>query len=374
MASKDVELGRAAALVAEQVVAQLATADRELKSIGLGALPDHAINGGVLVSAVPHEVLSAREVRASNTLAALWRLWARAKNVVAMHPDMAAELATYKLGTLPGQLFRNLGRFPNPIVVFAEPPVVELSLGDGGPGKLLAILFCGRTGPDRLLCYTGDPRMDEVGVTVISEPLADDGGPLPLPPGSPMPELEFLHLSIPVDSDVRFTAEDVAKRIARKAGFEEPTAAQREVVLRALQVAVYLCSSKADIQVPASKEDANAPVRRGKSAKPGKQRRWSKPENFLRMGWRLGPRLKAVRAQAQEGAAMAAAARREGRGAEGRGGWRQYTHQRGGHMKVVWYGPGKTLSDSKLIEPYWVSEDLLDTDGQAPEGIIRPAR
>ncbi|QKW22315.1 hypothetical protein HUT16_27440 [Kitasatospora sp. NA04385] len=369
MASKDVELGRAAALVAEQVVGQLASAERALKSIGLGSLPDHAINGGVLVSAVPHEVLGAREVRASNTLAALWRLWAKAKNVVAMHPDMAAELVTYKLGTLPGQLFRNLGRFPNPIVVFAEPPVVELSMGDGGPGRLLAILFCGRTGPDKLLCYTSDPRMDEVGVTVICEPLADDGGPLPLPPGSTMPELEFLHLSIPVGADVRFTVEDAAKRIARKAGREESTAAQRVVVLRALQVAVYLCSSKADIQVPASKEEAGVPARRGKSAKPGKQRRWSKPENFLRMGWRLGPRLKAAREQARE-----AAARRSGKDTGVRGGWRQYPHQRGGHMKVVWYGPGKTLSDSKLIEPYWVSEDLLSADGQAPEGIIRPAR
>ncbi|MGW4696892.1 hypothetical protein ACWEO1_31435 [Kitasatospora cineracea] len=372
MASKDVELGRAAAVVAEQVVGQLASTDRKLKSIGLGSLPDYAINGGILVSAVPREVLNAREVRASTTLAAIWRLWAKGKNVVAMHPDMASELATYKLGTLPGQLFRNLGRFPNPVVVFAEPPVVELSMGDGGPGRLLAILFCGRTGPDKLMCLTSDPQMDEVGVTVVCEPLAEDGSPLPPPPGSPVPEMEYAHLSIPLGRNSRFTVEDLAKRIARKAGFEEPTAAQRAIVLRALQVAVYLCSSKADIQAPGTKAEADAPARRGKSAKAGKQRRWSKPENFLRMGWRLGPRFKAAREQARE-----AAARRGGQGAGGGGGgggWRQYPHQRGGHMKVVWYGPGRALSDSKLIEPYWVSEDLLTADGEAPEGIIRPAR
>ncbi len=350
---------------------QLVWADRELKALGLGVLPDHAINGGVLVSAVPREVLSAPRVRVSNTLAALWRLWAKAKNVVAIHPDMATELATYKLGTLPGQLFRNLGRFPNPLVVFAEPPAMELSLGDGGPGRLLAILFYGRTGADKLMCYTSDPRMDEVGVTVICEPLADDGGPLPLPLGSPLPDLEFMHLSIPVGSDVRFTAEDVAKRIARKALREEPTAAQRAMVLRALQVAVYLCSSKADIEVPASKAETGVSAPRGKSAKPGKQRRWSKPENFLRMGWRLGPRLTAARARSKE---EGAAARRSGRGVGEKGGWRQYPHQRSGHMRVVWYGPGRTLSDSRLIAPYWVSEDLLTAEGEAPEGIIRPVR
>ncbi|MEV7926075.1 hypothetical protein [Kitasatospora sp. NPDC088779] len=363
MASKDVELGRATAVVAEQVGAELASANRVLHSVGLGEVPDYAINGGVLLSTVPQEILSLSEVRQMVTLAALWRLWAKGKNVAAMHPDMASELATYRLGTLPGQLFRNLARHPNLMVVFAEPPAMELSVGDGGKGRLLAILFSGRRTPDKLLCLTSDHRMDEIAVAVICEPLAEDGTPLPPPPGGTTPVLEFCHLSIPARTGDKFTAEELALRIARKSGQEKPTDAQRAIVTRALQVAVYLCSSKADIAAP--------PAPRGKAAKPGKQRRWNKPESFLRLGWRLGPRLRAARVRVQE-ARRSAAPSTGGNGSAG--GWRQYTHQRGGHLKTVWYGPGKTLSDSRLIEPYWVSEDLLDEDGQAPEGIIRPVR
>ncbi|WP_224273333.1 hypothetical protein [Streptomyces sp. LS1784] len=363
MANKDVELGRATAMVAERVVAELTSANRVLQSVGLGDLPDHAINGGALVSYLPPGVLSVSEVRQMTTLAALWRLWAKGKNVAAMHPDMASELATYRTGKLPGQLFRNLARHPNLMVAFAEPPTVELVAGDGGKGRLLVMLFSGRRTPDKLLCLTSDHRMDEIVVVVICEPIAEDGTPLPPPPGGTTPVLEFCHLSIPARMGDEFTVEDLALRIARKSGREEPTDAQRAIVTRALQVAVYLCSSKADIAAP--------PAPRGKAAKPGKQWRWNKPDTFLRLGWRLGPRLKAARVRAQE--ARRSAARSTG-GSGAAGGWRQYTHLRSGHLKTVWYGPGKKLSDSRLIEPYWVSEDLLDEDGQAPEGIIRPVR
>lgn len=363
MASKDVELGRATAAVAEQVVAELTAADRVLRSAGLGDVPDYAIDGGILVSAVPQEVLSLVEVRQMTTLAALWRLWRKGKNVAAMHPDMASELATYRVGTLPGQLFRNLARHPNLMVVFAEPPTVDLSVDGGGKGRLLAILFCGRRTPQKLLCLTSDDRMDEVAAAVICEPLAEDGTPLPPPPGGTTPVLEFCHLSIPARAGDKFTAEDLALRISRRSGQEAPTDAQRAIVTRALQVAVYLCSSKADISAP--------PVPRGKAAKPGKQRRWNKPDSFLRLGWRLGPRLKAARARVQE-ARRSAVQGASGDG--GAGGWRQYPHQRGGHLRTVWTGPGRSIPDSKLIEPYWVSQDLLNADGEAPEGIIRPLR
>ncbi|MFJ4189408.1 hypothetical protein [Kitasatospora sp. NPDC089509] len=363
MASKDVELGRATAVVAEQVVAELTAADRLLNKVGLGDLPDHAINGGALVGALAPGLLSASEVRQMTTLAALWRLWAKGKNVAAMHPDMASELATYKLGTLPGQLFRNLARHPNLMVVFAEPPTVELSVGDGGAGQLLAILFCGRTNPRKLLCLTSDDRMDEVAVTVIAEPRAEDGSALPRLPGATAAVLEFAHLSIPARDGDRFTVEDLANRLAHKSGQEEPTNAQREIVKRMLQIAVYLCSSAADLATPTAL--------RGKAAKPGKQqRRWNKPDAFLRLGWRLGPRLKAARARVQDARRSAS----QGDGSGSAGGWRQYPHQRSGHIKTIWYGPGRSLADSRLIEPYWVSEDLLNADGEAPEGIIRPVR
>ncbi|WP_406205369.1 hypothetical protein OH807_30735 [Kitasatospora sp. NBC_01560] len=361
MASRDVELGRTTAEIAERVFGELSAANRQMHSIGLGELPDYAINGGVLLSTLPQDVLSLREVRATTTMAALWRLWARGKNVAAVHPDMAAELATYKLGTLPGGLFRNLGRFPNLAVVFGEPPVMELSVDEGGKGRLLAILFCGRSEPDKLLCLTSDTRMDEVSVTAICEPMAQDGTALPRPVGGTTP-LEFFHLSIPARATDRFTVEDLAVRLAQKNGQDEPTEAQRAMVERALQVAVYLCSSKADIETP--------PAPRGKAAKRGKQRRWNKPDNFLRLGWRLGPALRAARVRVQE-------ARRSmpnpGAGG-GTSGWRQYPHLRGGHLKTVWTGPGRSIPDSKLIEPYWVSEDLLNADGEAPEGVIRPVR
>ncbi|MFJ6771649.1 hypothetical protein ACIQOV_11885 [Kitasatospora sp. NPDC091257] len=347
--------------MAEQVVAELTSANRVLHSVGLGEVPDYAINGGILLSTLPQDVLSLAEVRQMTTLAALWRLWSKGKNVAAMHPDMASELATYRLGTLPGQLFRNLARHPNLMVVFAEPPAMELSVGGGGSGRLLAMLFSGRRTPDKLLCLTSDHRMDEIAVAVICEPLAEDGTPLPPPPGGTTPVLEFCHLSIPAGAGDRFTAEELALRIARKGGQEAPTDAQRAIVTRALQVAVYLCSSKADIAEPP----------RGKAAKPGKQRRWNKPDTFLRLGWRLGPRLKAARERVQEARRGAA----QGTGGSGAaGGWRQYPHQRGGHMRTVWYGPGRSLADSRLIEPYWVSQDLVNADGEAPEGIIRPVR
>ncbi|WP_431681265.1 hypothetical protein [Kitasatospora sp. KL5] len=355
MASKDVELGRQAAEVADRVVSEMRSADSVLRTAGLGDLPDHAINGGMLLSALPQDVLNLTQVRAMTTLGATWRLWGRAKNVYAIHPDMVSELWSYGVGQLPGELFRNL-RHPNPAVVFAQPPVITLTAG--GHGRLLAIFFCGRLSGERLLCLTSDGRMGEVAVIAIAEPLAEDGTPLPPPAGARVAPLEYIHCTIPVEAGVRFTAGDLAGRLARKAGLDEPTDGHRDVVTRVLQIAVYLCSSKAEIALP--------PAPRSKAAKRGRQR---KPgETFLRVGWRLGPMLKAARLRAQE-------TRRSGpHAAPGVLGRRQYPHQRGGHQKTVWKGPGRTVADSVLVAPYWVSQDLLDGDGAAPEGIVRPVR
>ncbi|WSR43302.1 hypothetical protein OG196_31980 [Kitasatospora purpeofusca] len=354
--SRDVELGRSVAEIAEMVVADMHMADQTLRGAGLGILPDYAINGGVVLSAVPHDVLSLVEVRQMVNLSATRRLWSRLKNVCAMHPDMVSELWSYKAGRVPGGLFRRL-RVPNPIAVFAEPPTVALALG--GHGRLLAVVICGRHRAGGVFCLTSDERMDELAIIAICEPLAEDGSPLPSLDGD-RPTWEYANLSIPAGDSDRFSAEDLAEWTARRDGLDAPTDGQREIITRILQLLVYLCSSKADITAPV------AP--RGKAAKRGRrERQWKSRDTFLRVGWRLGPALKAARERAQ------LARRSTERAGSGPSGWRQYPHQRGGHQKTVWKGPGRTIPDSTLVLPYWVSQDLL-ADGEAPEGIVRPVR
>ncbi|MFJ8043767.1 hypothetical protein ACIRBX_25025 [Kitasatospora sp. NPDC096147] len=362
MVSTEAELGRRSAEIAERITGELRSADSQLRAIGLGMLPDHAINGGVAVSAVPAALMSTTEIRVNTTLGAMWRLWAKGKNVYAVHPDMASELWSYNLGTLPGALFRKL-EHPNPVAVFAEPETIGLP--HGGRGRLLAIVFCGRhSEPSMRLRPTDDEQIDQLAAVAIAEPLNDDGSPV-VEAGMSKPLLDFTHMSIPLAAEARFTAFDLAKRISDKAKQSSPSDQLVDLAQRVLKIAVYLCSTEAEIVAP-------SPRGEGKSAKRGKQKKQAKeqkqgPGSLLRVGWRLGPALKAARQRA-EGVRRTLAGAGEGTGK------RQYPHRRGGHQKTVWTGPGRAVPDSRLVAPYWVSLDLLDADGAAPEGIIRPVR
>ncbi|MCC9309108.1 hypothetical protein LN042_18815 [Kitasatospora sp. RB6PN24] len=349
MASRDVQIGRAAAEVAERMVREAQTSNALLQRIGLGHLPQEAIEGGASI-AVGDAGLTVQEIRASTTMAATWRLWGRGKTVLAVHPEMGAELRTYKVGKMDGGVFRRL-RHPDPLIVLAEPWPCALS--DGSPGRLLGLFAIGRVRNSTLLCSTSDKRMGTIAVMAVAEVLEDPDG---------LPMLEFIHCSIPAEPGDRFTAYDLAARIARKAGREDPTPGQQGLLEDVLRLVSYVCSSKADIELAAPSS--------GKSAKRG-PRAWNKPESFLRVGWRLGPRLRLARIRAQEAGRRARASAGSGTGASG---WRQYPHQRGGHLKTVWKGPGRAIEDVALVEPYWVSQDLLDGDGHAPEGVVRPVR
>ncbi|MFJ1706818.1 hypothetical protein [Kitasatospora sp. NPDC088346] len=358
MASKDVIVGRMVAEAAERVEWEMQTADRILRRMGLGLLPQQAIEGGAMIAAGSPGDLGVHEIRNMTTLSAMWRLWGREKCVYAVHPDMGSELQSYAVGMMAGGVFRRLRRPNNPMLVLAEPwPCVAL---DGGPGLLLAVMLCGRVQDSTLLCHTTDPRMGELTAVAVVEYRSEERRTV---------GLDYLYCSIPTDSEARFTVRDLALRNARRAGREEPTECEVSFIGHVLRLAMYLCSSKADIQEasPATSKGAG----KGKSAKRDQQRSWKKPDRFLRLGWRLGPALKAARVRAQQDRK---GPRPAPTGSSGRGGWRLPPHQRSGHLKTVWCGPGRTVADSALVEPYWVSEDLLDAEGMAPEGVVRSLR
>jgi len=269
-------------------------------------------------------------------------MWRRTRTVYAVHPDMAAELTGSTSDVLAGSVFRHLPH-TCPLLVFAEP--LPTRLANGQPGRVYGVYVVGsvRTarGGSRYVS-TDDEDMATLSLMIVTG-AEDEAGR--------WQDWELSRVRVPLAE--RFTVADaIAASIAHYSLDESVqdgrTIADVETWLGSilpviLNTLLYACTDDADtIAVPAPRAGRKA------KAKRGKDNRREKPTRVLKLGWRLGPALKAARAAARQASRAAAHTGR-----------RLPPHQRRGHFKMVRYGPELCYEKPAYIKPYMVSLDLL---------------
>ena len=100
--------------------------------------------------------------------AGAFHLWDRGPRVTyVVHPALTTALAEVVSDPIPGGIWSRLPH-PDPLLVFAEPPEMELATGE--PGRLLAVLAHGRRA-DGALCSTHDAARSGLALMFLVEVL-----------------------------------------------------------------------------------------------------------------------------------------------------------------------------------------------------------
>jgi hypothetical protein len=280
-------------------------------------------------------------------------MWRRTRTVWALHPDMAAELADCTSGMLAGSVFKQLP-YTDPLLVFPEP--VPTTLANGDPGWVCGVYVVGtKDSPDgdTPYCHTDDDDMTSLFLNIATLVDTDEEA------------WECTRVRVPLAD--RFTLDEVIEgtvdrhvldRTVADHNGERLAAFLREVLPLIMSTLLYACTDDADIQaVPAPRAD-----RKPRQGKGKKDARRDKRNRLMKIGWRLGPALKAARRAAHHWHPTGPGTGR-----------RLPPHQRRGHFKMVRYGPRWSQEKPAYIKPYMVSLDLLKALGLETRLIpIRP--
>jgi hypothetical protein len=291
----------------------------------------------------------------------LWRTQGR--QVLSMHPGLAAEVALATSTKIEPEVFRTLP-YRDPLVVF--PGGIEVpSWKPNERARFLGFFTHGRSSASFTrpvsrtradletefdatvgVTSTHDPAARRFSLVMINEVTFSDGGPT---------VFEFNRISFPLDTAQ--TLGEHIDRVTSNYGWDESgalgthrkpgsTDKLRRAFMRAqlslvLGSVMYLCSTVLDAEaVPKSRI----------------KRAWGtttrQVPNLINVGWRIGPALSAARAEAR----LKEASDLPGRSLP--------PHQRRAHFKTVWTGPGRTVPKTVFIAPYWVHKEymhLVDT-------------
>jgi hypothetical protein len=379
---------RAADLVAE-IVDIFAASEREWV-----AMPHVAgYLAGQVFSAVAHDMVGTpmrKPFDPKGVMAAMTQLGSVANEVLLGSREVAARLlwqqarATYDVDLdlweelektapddeLPADLFTRLPH-PNPFIAFPESITLRLN-EDGDYQRIVGVFVCGRqrpgdiaankgktgvtkidtisTGPDPaeanmsslwgLACSTSAERLAGLTLTFVGFTFHANGRPIM---AGDIRDLNIVHTSVDLRDGETF-GEMVTGAVQRFRGTSPITArisrgrADTEIPLlisRAIGVLVYLCCENADLRpVPASQSRPRRVGRGGKTVKPPK---------VVRVGYQLGPMLRAYKKRIAEEASST------GRTVK--------PHLRRAHIHTFRRGPGHSERFTKWLHPILVNMD-----------------
>lgn len=269
----------------------------------------------------------------------LWRKQGRV--AYDLHPEMAATLYRADLkGQLPGGLFSRLPHI-NPAIPLPRPWPYRGEKGQ--KGLIRAFFLTGRTG--LALAPTTDPRSEGLllmaWIDLLNKRMGEYGNTV----------TPFFVLP---SADEPFSLDDVIETTNAWHGTKPDEGEKRlirQIIPGALSVLTYLCCDNRDVVEPAD------PAPRGK-----RRQAPSRDPFFVQVGWKIGPKLHATRMRAQ------------GRSRDGvsvPSGVEQGPQHRAGHFRRVPFGPGRSQSTVKWIDPYWTKLDTLE-EGQEPATQVVP--
>jgi hypothetical protein len=126
---------------------------------------------------------------------------------------------------------------------------------------------------------------------------------------------------------------------------------------------LYVCTEQPDIEVYQPRA-----TRHGKPTKRQARRR-PRPDDIdtiVKLGFRMGPVLHQARSQWEQSQSTQPGT------ADGER--RVRPHQKKGHFRTYWTGPGRVEPIVKWIAPFWVNENLLGDSGEPKDVVVRPVR
>ena len=258
---------------------------------------------------------------------------------------MRGELAEFTSEEMSGELFNHLP-YRDPLVVFPEPIAGVTAMGV--PGTTVGFYVYGMRpnfahGGARVMCSTHHPVRQEIGLMFLTHVIDPDSGE---------PDVDFTHLAFPVGQE-RFRIDEAIERSVtgtmRQQG-DLPSSDElrrwlRELCRLAMTTVLYLCAEDADVRdsTPADSRKARRRARRT----PGT------PRKYVEIGYVDGPDLHDFRHNPST--------RLRPRTAGTGGRFRQPPHQRRCHLRTFWKGKGRTEPVLRVVLPYWVSRDLLES-------------
>lgn len=279
---------------------------------------------------------------------AIFRLWGRAKVVYAMDDDLLGYLSGSAASSIPTEILKGIPH-ANPYVLLPAPDLddPETSYYRTHIGVPWGAFVFGRYRNGELLCSTNDEQREDLGLMFLGSIENDEEA-----------ALQTIRCTIPL-RERTLTVERVVNETI--AGFtfnehlQEDEQARFEAWLRryvalVFNSLVYVCTDQPDIQV--HRPGINKAGKVKKSAR--RQQRRPRPSDIrevVQLGFRMGPALNEARRRDSE-------QRQAGPGT----GTRQRPHQRRGHFRTYWTGPGRRVPKVNWVAPYWVSQDLLGSD------------
>lgn len=332
---------------------------------GIRELTEHFITSDDM-QAPPHLMYRAaaggqmplREVLATTADCAIFRLWSRSKVVYAMDDLLLGYLSEASPSPIPTQILKNLPH-ANPYLLLPKPDLTDpqTTYYRQHIGVPLGAFVFGRYNQAQQLCSTADDKREDFGLMFVG--LLETTG---------QPELVTLRCTLPLRGQT-FTVEDAVNATVAKFNYTDDLAEDdpakleawlRTYVTQAFNSLLYVCTEQPDIE-----EYQPGRPRTGKPAK-SRERRRPRPDDIdmvVKLGFRMGPALHAARARWESQ-----------QQATGASGTRKRPHQKRGHYRTYWTGVGRTLPVMRWIDPFWVNEDLLGTDDEPRDVVVRRVR
>jgi hypothetical protein len=279
---------------------------------------------------------------------AIFRLWGRSKVVYAMDDDLLGYLSESSISSIPAEVLRNIPH-ANPYVLLPAPDLTdsETDYYRTHVGVPWGAFVFGRYRDGELLCSTNDDHREDLGLMFLG--FIEDGDET---------HLQTIRCTVPL-REPTLTVEHVVDETIAGFTFNEHLqederdrfeAWLRKYVALTFNSLVYVCTDQPDIQTyqPAfNKAGKVKKSARRQLARP----RPSDIREVVQLGFRLGPALNEARRRQEHE-----------HQAEGTSGGRQRPHQRRGHYRTYWTGQGRRIPKLNWIAPYWVSQDLLQSD------------
>jgi hypothetical protein len=334
---------------------------------GVRALAEHFITSTdiqappyLLYRATAGGELDIREVRSTVADCAIFRLWSRSKVVYAMDDQLLSYLSEATATPIPTQVFGNLPHRDPYILLpqpdFSDPQTDYFRTHINVP--VGAFVF-GRYNQAQQLTSTADDKREDLGLMFVGFRDTDRG-----------PDLVTLRCTIPLQGPT-FTVEDAVNATIGKFQFNEHLSEDdprkleawlRTYVGQAFNSLLYVCTDQPDIEEyrPGG----------GRGGRPAKSRERRRPrlddvDTVVKLGFRMGPALHAARTRFEHQQGQ--------QPGEGTGG-KKRPHQKRGHYRTYWTGPGRGLPVMKWIDPFWVNESLLGTGDEPIDVVVRPVR
>lgn len=284
---------------------------------------------------------------------AAYNSWqAHSKIAIAVDPDMVHEIIDMQASEIPGEMFTRLP-YVNPLIVFPEK--IEAISSNNQLVHILGFFAYGRRDfirdgePSSEICNTDDPNMNRIGFLFVSY----------------VPEtqnIDFTRVSARLKE--RVSVEDAITEGVASYGFDHTVVGVTRngvkswfgtLLSLSLNTTLYLVSSGADVQrMPLAA--SNKP-----SSYPGARYARPRKTQIVKLGWRLGPRLRHLRHEYEQ-------SKRD----------KSYTAETGtviphpvrAHFRTYWTGSKKSkqIPILRFITPFWTGLDSLD---DAPKVLIR---